>query len=39
MEWQWNIAEEDRDKVVRMDEIEADGVVMSEEELLDKLAA
>lgn len=39
MEWQWNIAEEDRDKVVRVDEIEADGVVMSEEELLDKLAA
>lgn len=39
MEWQWNIAEEDRDKIVRVDEIEADGVVMSEEELLDKLAA
>lgn len=39
MEWQWNIAEEDRDKVVWVDEIEADGVVMSEEELLDKLAA
>lgn len=39
MEWQWNIAEEDRDKVVRVDEIEADGVVMSEEELLNKLAA
>lgn len=39
MEWQWNIAEKDRDKVVRVDEIEADGVVMSEEELLDKLAA
>lgn len=39
MEWQWNIAEEDRDKVVRVDEIEADGVVMSEDELLDKLAA
>lgn len=39
MEWQWNIAEEDRDKVVQVDEIEADGVVMSEEELLDKLAA
>lgn len=39
MEWQWNIAEEDRDKVVRVHEIEADGVVMSEEELLDKLAA
>ena len=39
MEWQWNISKEDRDKVVRVDEIEADGVVMSEEELLDKLAA
>lgn len=39
MEWQWNIAEKDRDKIVRVDEIEADGVVMSEEELLDKLAA
>lgn len=39
MEWQWNISKKDRDKVVRVDEIEADGVVMSEEELLDKLAA
>ena len=39
MEWQWNISKKDRNKVVRVDEIEADGVVMSEEELLDKLAA
>lgn len=39
MEWQWNISKKDRDKVVRVDEIEADGVVMSEEELLNKLAA